>query len=632
MLPVLLVWLLGGMTGWAQPIMSDAHWPYPRERQPRPLLTRDDGFDTLPFSATQPFFDDFSTARTEPDGQRWFTDSSAFDLPRKTFQMAVDPPSYGVVTFDGQQRNGRPYATNAIVSGVADRLLSQRLDLSGLSPADSVILTFYLQPQGRGDIPEATDSFYVYVRTSLPDEEFRLIFATGGRPVRDFDQVILPLEDSAFFHAGFQLRFESIGGLSGALDHWHLDYVYLAPNLQRNNLRFNDRSITQVLRSPLDPYTAIPAQHYLPGQRYMDDFSLNLSNLTTQPQQVGVTARIDDPVGSNPFLGGALSGGSASVPPYAQGAAPVNISRFDDQPLNFSIATYQLTAALAGSDDYPENDTLRRRFGIDSLLAYDDGEADAIFGLNKPWSFGMQVELDRPDSVTAVWICFVPSVYFNPLAGTTTYLEDQPFRILFWDDPDPDSIFSQQAGGARVRYGTAPNHFERYAFPAPVAVPATFWVGVQQVNSIPIGVGLDRTFDRDDLTYYDASGDWINTNVGGALMIRPEFYRTAEVPVSSPAATGPTLVQAPQVYPQPARAGQALSLRWPPSSNPQGLYQAELRDLSGRVVWRLSLPLDGPQRIVLPTTLAAGCYLWRHQWHDQAQQPHEAHQRLLLLE
>ncbi len=625
----LLWWLLSGVSAWSQVVLSDADWPY-REKQSRPLITRSDGFDTLPFSAAQPFFDDFSTVFREPSATRWYADSGVIDLPRKTFQMAVDPPSYGVVTFDGQKRDGRPYATNAIVSGVADRLLSQRIDLSNFGPADSVILSFYLQPQGRGEAPESSDSFYVYVRTDLPEEEWRLLFATRGRAVTTFDQVILPLEDSAYFHPGFQLRFESIGGLSGALDHWHLDYVALAPNQQRNNLSYDDRSITQVLESPLAPYTAIPAQHYDPGQRYMNDFALNVSNLDAQPRAAQVVATIDDPVGSNVYGVGSLRGGSANVPPFAQGTEAITIDAFEDQFLDFGIATYRLTAALdGGSDAFPGNDTLRKRFGIDSLLAYDDGEADAQFGLNKPWSYGIKVQLDRPDSITAVWISFVPSVYFNQVQGTVTYLEDQPFRILFWDSPDPDSIITQQAGGVRVRYGDGPNHFERYAFPSPVAVPALFWVGIQQINSIPLGVGLDRTFDRDALTYFDANGNWINTNIDGALMIRPEFKRTASVPVGLLAETGRQVV--PSLYPQPLRAGHLLRLRWPLGVDPSARYQVQLLNLHGQMVWQSEPARVGELSILaLPARLTAGYYLWKHRVTHPSGKAYVRYERFLI--
>lgn len=615
MRPPLWVLVLLGMWGpaltWSQTILSDADWPY-RNKQLRPMVTRSDGFDTLPFSAAQPFFDDFSTVSTEPNANLWYADSGVFDLPLKTFQMAVDPPSYGVVTFDGQKRDGRPYATNAIISGVADRLLSQRIDLSNFGPADSVILSFYLQPQGRGEAPEAIDSFYVYVRTNLPEEEWRLLFATRGRPTTSFDQVILPLEDPEYFHPGFQLRFESIGGLSGALDHWHLDYVALAPNQQRNNISYDDRSITQVLESPLAPYTAIPAPHYDPGQRYMNDFELNLSNLDDQPQSAQVVATIDDPVGSHDYGSGSLSGGSANVPPFAQGTEAITIGAFEDQFLDFGIATYRLTASLNGNPDaFPGNDTLRKRFGIDSLLAYDDGEADAQFGLNKPWSYGIKVQLDQPDSVTAVWISFVPSVYFNQVSGIITYLENEPFRILFWDSPDPDSIITQQAGGVRVRYGDGPNHFERYEFPSPVAVPSTFWVGIQQVNSIPLGVGLDRTFDRDPFTYFDSNGDWINTNLDGALMIRPEFKRTALVPVGLP---GEVITQAtPTLYPQPLRVGQPIRLRWPTGVDRSVRYQAQLLNLQGQVIWQSEpAPAAAQSALSLPAQLTPGYYLWKH--------------------
>ena len=249
-----LAWLWMGIVASAQPVLiTDEGWPASRHLMRRSLVQRAAGPDTLGFSVNQPFFDDFSQATLRPDSGRWYAPADGLEQPFITRQMPVDPPSLGVATFDGLRGNGRPYVSGAIVSGEADRLLSHCLDLSALQPSDSVMLTFYLQAQGRGERPEASDSFLMYVRTNLPPpNEYRKVFARGGRSQAPFEAVVIPLEDPAYFHAGFQLRFESIGSLNGALDHWHLDYVSLAPQRRRSEAPSpDDQSITQLNASIL---------------------------------------------------------------------------------------------------------------------------------------------------------------------------------------------------------------------------------------------------------------------------------------------------------------------------------------------------------------------------------------------
>lgn len=612
--------LMSGSVAHSQSLLfDDATWEYPRERRLRPLVTRSGGLDTLTLSVNEPFFDDFSQPGLMPTHTLWYTDSSLDDIPLKTFQMAVDPPSLGVITFDGQRRTGIPYATSAVVAGVADRLLSHHLDLSALSPADDVFLSFYLQPQGRGNAPEDIDSFFVYFRTDQSGvDEYEKVYAVGGEGNRPFELITIPVDENRYFHEGFQLCFEAIGGLNGILDHWHLDYVLLAPGRTTGENTFVDASLTQFLSSPLDPYTAVPAQHHDPAVSGMMDFSLNASNLQGSSITTQVRATISDPVGGTTFGGTVLREATPTLPPYAQGGQAFSMGAFSDQSLNGQIVAYEVEATLVGNgDNVPRNDTLIKRFGVDSLLAYDDGEADALFGLNVARGFGIQVNLDRPDSLTGVWISFVPSVYLNPITGFTTYLEDQPFRVVIWSEPNPDSIITQQAGGMRVRYGDEPNHFERYPFPSPVAVPATFWVGVQQVNSLPLGIGLDRTFDRDDLTYFDDNGVWRNVSLEGALMIRPEFFRTAPVPVALESHGPPMQELFPDVFPQPASAGAQVQVRWSASAQPIRAYRVGLRDMKGRQVWQyLSGMSSGDISVGLPAQLPPGYYIWEHQWID----------------
>ena len=101
---------------------------------------------------TLPFLDDFSQHTHYPNQNIW---KDFYTYVNASFP--IDPPTYGVATFDGLDSTGYPYNfTNPTAYGIADYLTSESIDLT--SPIDSVFLSFYYQPQGNGNKPEAKDS------------------------------------------------------------------------------------------------------------------------------------------------------------------------------------------------------------------------------------------------------------------------------------------------------------------------------------------------------------------------------------------------------------------------------------------------------------------------------------------
>lgn len=108
-----------------------------------------------------PFFDDFSTSNIFPDQSLW-DGRSVF--VNKDFPYM--PVNIGVATFDAIDSSGNIYSTGSIAPFEADRLTTQNIRLDSifiqdarkLTPADSVYLSFFYQPQGVGDIPQLRDS------------------------------------------------------------------------------------------------------------------------------------------------------------------------------------------------------------------------------------------------------------------------------------------------------------------------------------------------------------------------------------------------------------------------------------------------------------------------------------------
>ncbi|MEL6133185.1 MAG: hypothetical protein AAFR59_07430, partial [Bacteroidota bacterium] len=583
---------------------------------------RGNTLDTLTISTQSPFFDDFSQGDLEPDSGLWYTPDAFFDVPLITSHMAVDPPTHGTVTFDGLNRQGIPYATNGLFSGEVDRLLSQCLDLSSYDANDALFLSFALQPQGRGDAPEAeTDSFFVFFRTTDPaPNDFEKVFAIPGRSVEAFRQYSIRLTNAQNFQNCFQIMFMATGSQSAAADHWHLDYVKLAPGRSPSDTLFEDAAPIQLTSSPFAPYTAIPYSYYV-EQPWMQPFSASIRNLDDTGADVTLDASISDPILQSTFTDFFAQQSLVSV--NGKQALDVPLLAFDEQKLPGNTAFELDLTTTSNRDDVPSNNSLKVRFPVDSIWAYDDGEADAGFGFNRPRGLGVEVNLPRPDSISAVWIHFVPVVYVNSVNGDVDYLEEQDFRLTIWSAPDPDSILASRS--LKIKYGETANHFERYAFLQPVEVPTRFWVGVRQTTNLSLNVGLDRNYDNRNFMYYDSLGNWTPIGVAGSFMIRPEVYSGGQNTVADIDAPLSMSIEAPQLIPNPAYGDQVYL-------EGQGYeyvsYRGELWDMEGRCVWKLDHWVNGP--ITLPAHIADGFYVWREAYQRKGQKPAIAHQKWIL--
>ena len=108
-----------------------------------------------------PFFEDFSTSKVFPDEQRW-VEKDVFINQSFPYRSV----NYGVATFDALNDQGLPYDDANWVTFTADHLTSRPIRTDSvfsptplsLSPKDSLFLSFFYQPQGRGDEPEPWDS------------------------------------------------------------------------------------------------------------------------------------------------------------------------------------------------------------------------------------------------------------------------------------------------------------------------------------------------------------------------------------------------------------------------------------------------------------------------------------------
>ena len=122
-----------------------------------------------------PFFDDFSHSNLTPDSTKW-TDNNV--LVNDGFPLC--PPNRNGATFDVLDAEGKVYSYSISNAFVAEYLTSVRIRLDSimepepraLTPADSVYFSFYYQPQGNGNAPEAQDSLVLQFGTTTEHQEF----------------------------------------------------------------------------------------------------------------------------------------------------------------------------------------------------------------------------------------------------------------------------------------------------------------------------------------------------------------------------------------------------------------------------------------------------------------------------
>ncbi|MFO8128614.1 MAG: T9SS type A sorting domain-containing protein [Bacteroidales bacterium] len=119
-----------------------------------------------------PFFDDFHQEGIFPDTARW-TDREVFVNADFPFRSA----NVGAATFDAIDDKGNLYSNASTFPFIGDRLTSKPIRLDSIfSPApkaltvsDSIYLSFYYQPQGRGNAPEEWDSLVLQFGTHSGD-------------------------------------------------------------------------------------------------------------------------------------------------------------------------------------------------------------------------------------------------------------------------------------------------------------------------------------------------------------------------------------------------------------------------------------------------------------------------------
>ena len=568
-----------------------------------PLLTArraaaEDGAARKTTALTLPFFEDFTGYDVFPDPASW--------ADRQVYinnTMCTDPVSRGVATFDAINEHGMPYNTvNSFAVGYADSLTSQFFDLSALTPADDVYLSFFYQPQGNGFSPETGDSLMLFFRKKHGG--WQKVWAKEGTTVQPFTQVLVPVADTAYLNDSFQFRFVNIASINLNDDVWNLDYIRLDRGAAAHVV--NDIAATLPPSGLLRDYTFMPYRQFLANaggaRASAHHFTVHNHYTAAQSVQYGFTAR---EAVSNVPLSNDNQGGSVPAQGTQQFSFPAYTATAPMQGLYDRVVfenKYYITPATPGEPHV--NDTIVQEQVFDNYLAYDDGTAEKSYFLNLyptlPGKVAIEYQLNRPDTLRGVAVYFARQV---PLPFQK-YFSAAVYRDIAVNGGTDELVYQQDL--LEPGYRDTVNRFWIYKFDDPVPMPAgTFFISIIQPalsGSDSLYYGLDVNRTGANYLYYNVLDTWQPSGVSGALMIRPLLGQ----PVSgSGVAAADHRVPAVSwtIYPDPVSRAFHIAA---PQYN--GAVHYTLSDMTGKVL------LDGTAAPGMPidaAQLAPGMYLVR---------------------
>jgi Secretion system C-terminal sorting domain len=465
-----------------------------------------------------PFFDDFSKPTIYPDQSKWLDN---FVFINNTYSN--QQKTAGVATFDALDNTGRLYETASTYQFMADQLTSKPINLN-YSPADNIYFSFFYEPGGLSDEPEAQDSLTLQFYAPA-ESKWYSIWRAAGTPVQPFRAVIIPVNDPRFLQTGFQFRFINYASLSsftgdpsmvGNCDIWNIDYVLLDKNRNNADTIPHDVAMTLPVRSMLNTYEAMPWRQF--RHVFLSEMGtyiqIHYQNNDKIPRNVTRNFEIKDIYGDTTIY---RSAGAVNIDPGARIDYKYNPyytfnSDFPDSAL-FRIKSYLITDIF----DPKQNDTIvyYQKFG--NYFAFDDGSAESGYGINGLGSRNAMVAYRfksfMPDTLRSIQICFNDSYQNTNLRS---------FDLMVWSDNNGipgDAVYTQE--GMMVQQGNGINGFYTYVLDDPVPVNGNFYVGWRQVSETFLNAGFDLNTLNNGKQFYWLNGNWNQSQVQGSLMIRP---------------------------------------------------------------------------------------------------------------
>lgn len=524
-----------------------------------------------PEAVRPPFFDDFSQSANTLSPTLWDNCGATAG-----FGYGELPPTIGMATLDAIDATGNLYPQASTSTFPADTLLSREIRLDSLTPADSLVLSFFYLPGGGsgnlweriGDTPDPADSLYLdfYNPTGTM---WHNVWACGGisvdtlvaRTGTAWQYVAITIADEGYFDSTFRFRFRnhcsldasSKKGMKGNCDQWNIDYVLLdTARSSADAPIWRDIAFVKPATSLLSRYQAMPAKQYRTSD--MDQqLQLTITNLYNSDIASHYRYDIVNGDGDTVYT---YDGGFENAPCDGYQTAAVHAT----PPLNYSFpevdtnTSYDIIHTVRegiGGDSHPCNDTIRYHQVFADYYAYDDGSAENGYGLTSTASrvyLAYRFDLNQPDTITAV------DLYFNRTKDGEN--ESIMFLITIWQadaEGHPATVLYSDSERRRPAFDSL-NAYKRYILENPTVVSGSIFVGFEQVGNDFINLGFDRHTQSADRIWYLTSTVWQQSILRGSLMLRPIFGTAATQGISDTEQESTW-----SVYPNPASDKVTLS-------------------------------------------------------------------------
>ena len=455
------------------------------------------------------------------------------DFACHSYEFAVDPISLGVATFDGVSNDGNPYEFgNPSAYGRADVLTSKPINLAG---KDDVYLSFWYQAKGNGNSPEAEDSLLLEMYAPTQDVWYPIWGVSGDEVDNEWSVVIEPVDATLFLNDGFQFRFANKATTSGALDHWHIDYVRLRENGEGDTV-VSDVSIVYPIQSLLKDYTHVPWDHYNnltnPLSEMRSDYDLIVRNSNSGNVNKGVGGlNIEGDLYQIPTAGtgpNAWETTNDGINVYTFG-----VNNSAGQPYSYPTNTaldkadfeivmnIRSDGAQASANFSTENDTTYFTQSFRNFYAYDDGTAESGYGiLDNNAQIAYKYDTYEADTLTGILMKFVPNVtdVSNNVILITVWEDNngEPGEILYKDDFFMPHYPSQD--GLKKQYS-----YFSFNDDQTVPVGTSFFIGFEQIDDQNLYLGFDLNTNSQNKIFYNTGGAWFNASFEGSLIMRPVF-------------------------------------------------------------------------------------------------------------
>ena len=546
---------------------------------------------------TIPFYDDFSSSTIYPDSTKW-RDRSAF----VNSGFPLNPVTRNAATLDVLDANGRVYDYAISNPFIAEYLSSTQIRLDSvfepepkaLTPADSIYLSFFYQPQGNGLAPETNDS--LVLEFGIPNEfdtTWYHIWSTPGQTLSQFvqendsnyfKQVMIPITDLKYFTSAFFFRFYNYASIvnssqptgRGNEDHWNIDMVYLDRNRTISDTSYPKICFTGQAPTFLNRYRAMPYKHYRANAfASVNDefFELHVSNLDNRNHYVKHCYFVEQVNGSQSY--------------YHESSEPVNLNASThcraitatvDQLFSIDYdrdsTSYLIRHFISDSTNNPPMvDSMVYHQGFYNYFAYDDGTPEMGYGVEPSSSaFAVKFEMAELDTLRGVQILF---------NHTLNDANNKYFDLVVWRDNNGkpgEEVY--RLTNQRPRWSESLFEFVYYHFPERIRLNGAFYVGIVQRDNGLINIGVDMSNNNSQYNFFNTTGSWQQSTMPGSIMIRPVVGSNYFIGVDENTSDNQV-----NVYPNPATT--VLHIKGVDNGQTTALY-----DMTGRKVLQRNFNSD----------------------------------------